>query len=83
MTADPMPDRISRCARGGYHSRGAGPCFETIEEAIAFRDAETARLADWCDARKDKGFWNDREWITWREQWNKQGWPDGRSSDDR
>lgn len=31
----------------------------------------------------DLGDWNDREWITWREQWNKQGWPDGRSSDDR
>lgn len=37
MTTDPLPDRISLCARGGYHSRGAGPCFETIEEAIAFR----------------------------------------------
>lgn len=78
MTETGFPTHISRCWRGGYHSRKAGPCFATIEEAIAFRDLETARLKKWCDERADKGFWNDGQWITWRDQWNEYGWPDGR-----
>ena len=30
---------ISRCSRNfGFHAYMAGPCFDTIEEAIAYRD---------------------------------------------
>lgn len=29
---------ISRCWQGGWHAYMAGPCFETREQAIAYRD---------------------------------------------
>jgi hypothetical protein len=30
---------ISRCWQySGWHAHGAGPCFDTYEEAIAYRD---------------------------------------------
>lgn len=72
---------LSRCYHGGWHSRGAGPCFETIDAARAFRDRETARLAAWCDARAKEVSHYDfdaNRWVTWAEQWDIQGWPDGR-----
>lgn len=78
-----LPDRISICSQNhGFHALDAGPCFDTVEEAVAYRDRELERIGDWAARKADKiccfDFEADR-WITWREQWDATGWPDGRT----
>lgn len=34
--------RISRCWDGGYHFAMAGPCFDTPEQAMRYRDRQEA-----------------------------------------
>lgn len=76
-----LPFSISRCRHGGYHARGAGPCFDTVEEAEVHRDRELARISEDCDRKADVWCGATDEAgrsLTWREQWAIQGWPDGR-----
>lgn len=32
-----LPPRISRCRHGGYHAYMAGPCFDTLEQVLAYK----------------------------------------------
>lgn len=77
-----LPPRISRCWQNfGYHALGAGPCFDTVEQAVAYRDRELDRIGRECDAKADRWCYFDFDAnrdVTWREQWDKQGWPDSR-----
>jgi hypothetical protein len=77
-----LPDRISMCWQNrGYHAMGAGPCFDTIEEAVAYRDRELQRIGQECDRKADRTAFFDEDLdrhVTWREHWDATGWPDGR-----
>lgn len=75
--------RISRCWQGGWHANAAGPCFDTPERAMAFRDREDDRLRLWCEARANRFacYDDDGRALTWREVWNRQGWPDHRDEE--
>ena len=34
-----LPESISKCwQNNGYHAHGAGPCFDTLEAALLYRD---------------------------------------------
>lgn len=34
-----LPEEITRCSRYlGFHAFGAGPCFDTIDDAVSYRD---------------------------------------------
>lgn len=33
-----LPEGISRCGQLGYHVYMAGPCFRTLERAVAYKD---------------------------------------------
>ena len=32
-----LPEGISRCGQLGYHVYMAGPCFDTLEQAVAYK----------------------------------------------
>lgn len=56
----------------------AGPCFDTVEQAVAYRDREEQRIARWAEGRADQHAYFDfdaNRWVTWREQWDAHGWP--------
>jgi hypothetical protein len=49
-----LPDRISMCWQNrGYHAMGAGPCFDTVEQAVAYRDRELERIGRESDRKAD------------------------------
>lgn len=32
-----LPEGISRCGQLGYHAYMAGPCFDTLEQAVEYK----------------------------------------------
>lgn len=82
MSDTKLPPHVSRCwQNNGYHALGAGPCFDTAEQAVYYRDRELERIGRECDRKADTSCHFDFEAnrnVTWREQWGVQGWPDMR-----
>jgi hypothetical protein len=46
-----LVENISRCWQGGFHAYMAGPCFETIERATAYRDELDREGVTWKSRR--------------------------------
>lgn len=42
-----LPEGISRCGQLGYHVYMAGPCFQTLELAIAYKNSLDAEGVKW------------------------------------
>lgn len=43
----PLPDGISRCWQGGYHVYMAGPCFNKLEQALAYKESLDKEGVKW------------------------------------
>lgn len=68
-----LPYGISVCWQNrGFHAHGAGPCFDTVEQAVARRDLEDQEWA----AKLDREV---RRYPHLKARYDHEGWPDGRS----
>lgn len=48
-----MPHGISRCWQNqGFHVYKAGPCFDTLEQAIAYKESLDAEGVTWRSQRE-------------------------------
>ncbi len=43
----PLPDGISRCGQLGYHVYMAGPCFDRLKQAVAYKASLDAEGVKW------------------------------------
>ncbi len=43
----PLPDGISRCGQLGYHVYMAGPCFDRLSQAVAYKASLDAEGVKW------------------------------------
>lgn len=67
-----LPEGITICWQyRGYHANGAGPCFDTVEQAVAHREFEARRWAEALDAEV-------RRYSHLKTRYDAEGWPDGR-----
>ena len=63
---------ISRCWQNrGWHVYGAGPCFDTHEQAIQYREAHDKAWAAEEKYRKEKPWSHgiSMEWWTFNRMW--------------
>lgn len=47
----PLPDGISRCGFNGFHVYMAGPCFDTLAQALAYKASLDAQGVKWRPQR--------------------------------
>jgi hypothetical protein len=46
-TARKLPDGISECSQLGFHAYMAGPCFGTVEQAVAYKESLDKEGVKW------------------------------------
>ena len=74
MTAPEALDTVnlSRCwQNNGWHAHGAGPCFDTREQAIRYRDAYDVAYTALMKWRKDFPWSHGEcpEWYSFNNRW--------------